>query len=230
MKRALALFVCAGIGLPSARADLLYENVNPDALNSFGNVDANAVMLDDVLIPTFRTQGMTRIDVKRVEVKLFSPLPGTHTVRAWFSPAFRTQNNTSAPTFPPTFIGSKTVTAGARNVTTLLAFGNGTDTLFSTDLLLGFYQNNPYMTFYFGLSFSAPLTEIGWYTADGPDANANSFFKYYGPNDPRNGITGFAGHSRNSFYIKLEGVPVPEPASALLLGVFALAGLRGRKR
>lgn len=209
----------------SSQAALIYNNTTPVPLGAYHNLDAGATMLDDVLIPLARMSGNNQLIVRRVTFQLFSPVGGTYNVMPVYADG-SIVNNALTPVLPPISLTNQVVTMDP-NQTKLVTIGNGTDPLFTVNTIQP--GAAPFQAFFFGLRFVSPSAYIGWVHANGPDANVNAFYGYYGPGDSRNGEKQTAGFQA-SFYIEMNGDPVPEPQSVLAVGLGTLLVLSKRFR
>jgi hypothetical protein len=223
-------FSCAAIAALSvslARAALLYDLTQPNPPVGFANLDPNVVMMDDVLIPVNRLAGQPRISVTSAETSIFMHLQGTYTVTEWVSKA-RITGGQLQPEFPLTKLGSVTFTLGGNQLRTITWVARNGGESFSLPVLPLNFQGNDYGVFFFGLSFSAPLQNIGWCLATGPDTNLDGFYAYYGAGDSRNGVKLLDGY-RASFNLRIKGSPVPEPASCLVVAGGLVLGTTRRR-
>lgn len=227
MKGLFVSGICIAI-TASVNAAVLYDVTNPNPPVAYGNVDKDAIMLDDILVPSNRSNGNRRIFIQKIEAKMFAPRAGTYTIKAWA--AISNFNSGPIPVFPPTLINTQSMTFASNEIKTL-TIGDGTSTLFSTSLFPIINSGNNYGVFFFGFSFSESEANVGWTQADGPDFNLNGFWSYYGANDPRNRFQQFAGNYRSSFNIKITGFPIPEPSTSLpICAGLVLIRIRRRSR
>lgn len=221
MKRLLILmaFLPIGSSAQDAPVGVMYDSTTPSSIDSFANFDAGVIHLDDVLVPVGRLNGATRLKVMQFEVQLFAPVAGNIRVDSFWAKAGAGINASL----------SQNVQIGA-NAKKKLTFGDGVNTLFEVPLTMVTFKGKDYGGFLMGLRFNASLNRVGWVTADGPDVSANTFFAFYGNNDPRNGFKSLTGVP-GTFYLKIWGEPVPEPVSAAVTGsLLALLLLRRRRK
>lgn len=223
--RAVLIFVPLGM-LSLARAQVIYDLTQPSPPVAFANTDPGVVMFDDVLIPLDRLGGQTTLSVKKATTLIYVPIAGTYRVTAWAAKG-RITNGMLQPdgivqlqSQPFTFPDSNTLYS--------ITVGNGTTEAFSVPLLPFTFEGNSFRMFFYGLSFDQPLQNVGWTLANGPDTNLDGFYAYYGAGSSQNGARILSGF-RASFNLKVEGAPVPEPASALAL-VLGIAGSRRRRK
>lgn len=224
MKR---LFLMAFFGLIASlsRAALLYDLSLPNPPIAYANLGPNVTMMDDVLIPASRLNGAPRISATKLETKIYVARPGTYTFKTWIAKG-RISGGVLQPEFPLTQLTTNTFTAQNANQIYPFTIGDGTRQIFSLPLLPFEFEGSSYGMFFFGMSFSNPLSDIGWVLADRPDTNLNGFYGYYGPGDSRNGPIYLDGY-RSSFNLKLTGEPVPEPS---ILAAALLAPILMRRR
>ncbi|MFN0135015.1 MAG: PEP-CTERM sorting domain-containing protein [Phycisphaerae bacterium] len=203
--------------------------------------DANRFILDDVPIPVANLGGFTSLDVTRVTLGIRRLAGAPATDIELFHSTF--SDTAVAPDTimdsPPVSAGTISLAATAVTLTQLVVFGDGVNTLFSTSLNMNVIgDGNPlngaeFGSLLIGARFSNASSNLnGWRITSGPDANAAGVAWLYDP-----GLTGspnpefqfgFAAPTLSSFYIILEGTPVPEPTSLALLGLGALALIRRR--
>lgn len=197
--------------------------------------DPARTLFDDVPIPSSILLGATSLDVCRVTVGIrrLANAPATDVNIFWSTvTSVVTAPDTNLDT-PPLLLGTASLAAnGAASVTELVTFGaSGGPTLFSvglnSDLITGFG------TFAIGVSLSSTDVSNGWRVTSGASANATGLFWLYDPNltaQPNTeGAYSFGATVPSSFYIVVEGNPVPAPGAAMLLGLGGVLAIRRRR-
>ena len=220
-------------------ATVLYSNTTQTASrfnagsggNPLGTGVQQDITFDDIPIPVSRLGGATAVDVTRITVGIrrAGNAPAVDVNLFWST----LTTTVSAPDteLDVPFLPIGTQSLAARNeaafITELVTFGDGTNTLFTAPLNGTLF--NGFGSFLLGLQFSNADTLNGWRLTSGADANANVMWIYDTDVTPSEGAFNF-GPSPNpaaTFYIIVEGSPVPEPAS---LGLLAGAGILAMRR
>jgi hypothetical protein len=214
----LVLLSLAGAGLvANCAAAQLYDCTLPNPPVAFSNFDENVVMMDDVMVPLNRLNGESSVAITQFQVKMFVPISGTYRVTTWISKA-RITGGQLQPEFPLTQLTSQNYNFPTGNtINSITVVPTGGPTVATLPWLPFNFEGNDYGVFFIGMSFSAPLQNIGWIVADGLDTNLDGFYAYYGAGDARNGVKLLDGY-RASFSIKVQGMGVPEPGTWLALG------------
>jgi hypothetical protein len=220
-------------------ATMLYSNItqtgsrfNPGTGGEpLGAGTQQDITFDDIPIPASRLGGATAVDVTRVTVGIrrAGNAPATDINLFWST---MTTNVTDpdteldVPFFP---IGTQSLAARneAAFITEIVTFGDGASTLFTAPLNDTIF--NGFGSFLLGLQFSNGDSLNGWRLTSGADVNANAMWIYDTDVAAAEGVFNFgpAPAPAATFYITVEGNPVPEPAS---LGVLAFTGLLGLRR
>lgn len=139
---------------------------------------------------------------------------------------------------PPIFVATQSLPARteAGFVTELVTFGDGVTPLFTVPLNFTILQSAPgaedFGTFMIGLQISDTTGNAlnGWRTTTGPSANAAGIFWLYDTDVANPEIAaGFGAAGPSSFFIEVEGTPIPEPSSLALLGVGCMVLFRRRR-
>jgi hypothetical protein len=203
----------------------LYSNTTlTNAITGIGPVGSSlGIVIDDVLVPVARDPAGLPLDLTQITVGVggapTAPPGGAITFSLWTFPVLPD----GSPGLPQQSIGTQDqtfVTGPFQN----LAFGDGTSTLATVQPNLTAVPG--YGLFYIGLSASATA---GWSWANGPDFNLPTAYFYNGSTNTIYLDTPAPGFPSNeSFYLQIEGTPVPEPSLwPILAGLIAgFCGLR----
>lgn len=218
MKSRFAFFAAVTLmPVATTSANVLYDNTIPSGPAS-GFCDG-CVSVDDVLVPVARDPSALPLAITEITV---GTLGFGNTALSIYSFPVAPDG---APAPNPALIDSMTVdlTGAVQPVT----FGNGSTTLFTVKP--NFTAQPGFGLLYIGFSGNAD-----WVWANGPDANLPTAYLYHqdtgaiflntspGPPFPPN----------VSYYLTLDGAPVPEPVSGAILGmaVLVLFGLRRKQQ
>lgn len=190
------------------------------------------ITFDDIPIPAARLAGQNAIDVTRITVGIrrAGNAPATDINLFWSTATTGpTAPNTelNVPFFP---VGSQALAARseAAFITQLVTFGDGVNPLFTASLNDTLFSGHG--TFMLGLQFSNGDALNGWRLTNGPDLNANVMWLYDSDVTPETGSFNFGtGGPSATFYITVEGTPIPEPASLSMLACASLLALRRRR-
>lgn len=195
------------------------------------------VIYDDIPIPAERLGGMTSIEVTRVTVGIrrAGTAPATDINLFWATATTGTSLPDTELDGPGTMFGS--VSLAARNeaafITELVTVGDGVTPLFTVPLNMNLVGTNPgdYGTFMIGVQITdtSEGTLNGLRLTSGPDGNANVFWLYDSDLENPERRVGFAAPTLATFYIIVEGNPVPAPGAAALLALGGLAAARRRR-
>ena len=191
------------------------------------------ITFDDIPIPGARLFGATAVDVTRVTVGIrrAGNAPATDVNLFWATATTSVVDPDTELDVPFNPIGTASLLPRSSGsfITEQVVFSNGTSTLFTAPLNATLL--NGFGTFLLGLQFSNGDTLNGWRLTSGADANANVMWIYDTDVTPAEGAFNF-GPSPNpaaTFYIIVEGSPVPEPASLGLLAGVGILAMRRRR-
>jgi hypothetical protein len=201
-----------------AKADqfALYSNTqDTQTATGFGGTNNN-VLIDDVLVPSSRNLSMRPLAITSVSV-FVSGLPGDEDVLSlWNYPVERD----GAPGFARTLIDTASVTLPSFPFA-VVTFGNGSTPLFTVSpddsIEPGFGL------FFLGLGSSRVAN---WQWADGPDVNRPTAYNHRLDVDRifLNTSPGPPFPSHVSYYLRIEGSPVPEPSTLTQIAASLLVG------
>lgn len=209
---------------------------NPASPGTTTPADPARTVFDDVPIPEARLNGQSAIAVTRVTIGIrrIAGAPATD-VSLLYSTL--TTDVTAPDTnldLPANQFAVASLAANTGSSTTqLITIGNGVDPLFTTSLNDTLFDG--FGTFVIGVRFSDSSNLNGWRITSGADANANVFW-LHDPNhtSQANDEGAFFFNNDNppnppaSFYITVDGTPVPEPTTLGCMAFAALALLRRR--
>jgi len=204
--------------------------------------DNTRIAYDDVPINNTVLGAATSMDVTKVTVGIrqVAGAPTTDVSVFWTTLTTTVTAPDTQIDSPGSLIGTTNLPAAAASVTSLVTFGDGVNTLFNVPLNSTLIPG--FGSFALGVRLSSTDSSNGWRntTPAAGFANANQAMWVYDPN----GVEGIAGTPTEfgpfgfgvpsasvpptTFYIVIEGNPVPEPTSLsmLVLGAAALARRR----
>jgi len=189
------------------------------------------VVFDDVPVPTSRLAGNTSIAVSRVTVGIrrLAGAPAVEVSLFWSTATTGAVLPDTELDVPFNTIGAVSLAAAAATVTELVTIGDGSSVLFTAPLNTTVITPD-FATFFIGVQFSSADALNGWRITSGADANANVFWMYdTDATNPEGRFNFGAAGPPSSFYIEIEGTPVPAPGALALLGLGGLVGIRRRR-
>lgn len=197
--------------------------------------DPTRTLFDDVPIPVSILGTATSLDVCRVTVGIrrIANAPATDVNVFWTTLTTTVTTPDTNLDTPPILLGTVPLAVnGATAVTQLVTFGvTGGPTLFNVPLNNTIFAG--FGAFSIGVGLSNTSIDNGWRVANGPSANATGIFWLYDPNHTAGPNTeggfAFAAPTPSSFYIVVEGNPVPAPGAFALLGLGGLLAARRRR-
>jgi hypothetical protein len=231
-----------GTPFSSPDAGILYSNTtetgsrfNPGTGGATaGSGVQQDVTFDDIPIPSARLGGATAVDVTKVTVGIrrAGNAPATDINLFWSSATTNVVDPDTELDVPYNVIGTQSLLprSAAAFITEQVVFGDGSTTLFTAPLNSTLF--NGFGTFLLGLQFSNGDTLNGWRLTSGADVNGNVMWIYDTDVTPEEGAYNFgaAPNPAATFYITVEGSPVPEPASLGALACVGLFAMRRRRR
>lgn len=218
MMRCYHALVSAMMLVPAATASAgtLYNNTIPSGATSGFCTDC--VLVDDVLVPSSRDPFDLPVAMTEITVGVLGA--GSTGLSIYSFPV--ANDGTPAPS--PTLINSTAVSLSG--FVQPVAFGNGSTTLFTVEP--NFTAQAGFGLVYIGLK----ADNADWVWANGPDANLPTAYLYH-----QNTGAIFLDTSPGppfppdvSYYLSIEGTPIPEPASIAFLGPAILLALGVRRR
>jgi hypothetical protein len=235
---AILILALVGVAMP-ADAGVVYSNTSPIpyiANPGRGGIISGTgvqqdVLFDDVPIPDDRLFGRDMLEVTRVTVGVgrIADAPPVDATLYWATATTTVTHPDTQLDAPGHLIGTGSVTGTAPPqtfITELVVIGDGVSTLFTVPLNRTMFSD--FGTFLIGVQFSNDDMRNGWRLTGGPDLNADWFWQY----DTDRPIPEVVTPERPqfaTFYIEIEGRPVPEPATLGLLAPGALLVLRRRQ-
>ncbi len=224
MKTLNGLLVAAMLLLPTtALSGTIYNNTVLSGPATGLTGSDRTIQIDDVLVPSSRDSFHLPLAINSITLDL-SAAPGQS---GRFSIYLFPVKSDGTPAPNPVLLDTALVTF--TSPFQLVTFGNASMTLVT--VAPGFTVQPGFGLFYIGLEASS-IPAADWLWANGPDANvptayldnisAGQIFLNTSPGPP------FPPNV--SFYMKIDGTPVPEPASIVLIGtaMFVLSILRYR--
>lgn len=201
--------------------------------------DAARTLFDDVPISNAILNSATNLEVCKVTVgirrigSVTAPAPATDVNIYWSTLAGAATAPDTILDTPPNLLGTVALGADTVTSTTLVSIGtSGGPTLFSVPLQYGFSAG--FGAFSIGVSFSNTSTANGWrITNPSPSPNATGLAFLWDPNmtgtpNPEFAFS-FGTTLPSTFFIIVEGTPVPAPGSLALVGLGGLVALRRRR-
>ena len=218
------LIVGTLLSATTAFGDTIYNNTIPSGAASGLTGSQRTILIDDVLVPSSRNPSNFALAINSITVELSAAPGDSGQFSLYLFPV--KSDGTPAPNFALIDTTSVVFTSSLQLVT----FGTGAGTLFTVDP--NFTAQPGFGLFYVGLSASS-IPAADWVWANGPDANlpaayldnltADQIFLNTSPGSPF--------PSNVSYYMAIDGSPVPEPSSvALMLGGIGLLLGMIRKR
>lgn len=204
---------------PPAQANpiTLYSNTQ-DTLTATGFGGTNrSVLIDDVLVPTSRNPLGRPLAITSVSV-LVSGLPGEEDeLSLWHYPVERD----GTPGFARTLVDTVSVTLPSPFPFSVVRFGDGSTPLFTVS---PDYSIEPgFGSLFLGIGSSGVMD---WQWADGPDVNRPSAYNHRLDIDRifLNTSPGPPFPPHVSYYLEIEGSPVPEPSTLAQILASLLVG------
>lgn len=207
----------------SLRGGALYTANTETGFRSNGG--AGIRTMDDIPIPTSTLGGFTRIDVTKITfgIRRITAAPAVDVTGHWAKIVPGSNQSDIGDTINS--LGTISLPVNGASNTTLISFGDGSNTLFSVDLRMGDFIPG-FGTFAAGVSFSDGNNLNGFRITAGPAANLDAFWNVDGAGNES--FLFFGGNPFAQFYIVVEGVGVvPAPGA---VGVLGLAGLVASRR
>lgn len=213
----------------TAYSGTIYDNTILSGAVSGLTGSARTIQIDDVLVPSSRDPSQLPIAINSLTLGL-QAMPGD---TGEFSLYLYSVRSDGTPAPNPALIETKSVTFPS--FFQLVTFGSGSGKLFTVEP--DFTAQSGFGLFYLGLE-ARSISAASWAWADGPDANlptgyldnsaARQIFLNYSPGSP------FPPNF--SFYMQIDGAPIPEPSQVayglvilLVSGVWAISGGRREK-
>lgn len=199
---------------------VLYDNTEEGSFPSYANADPGGVLFDDVLIPNARSNAERKLAIKKIEFSVFAATAGTYRLTGFVTQLGGIDGNGGFQIQTPIHEIFESDAEFEANQIKTLSLGDGISTLFeyTIDHSVTFMGEN-YNIFFFGLKFNAPLENVGWVTADGPDTNLNAYYEYFPGFPDQSGLRILNPPARSSFSLRVTGNPVPEPVTLTLAGL-----------
>ncbi|MEN3337614.1 MAG: hypothetical protein V7647_1290 [Acidobacteriota bacterium] len=209
------------VAIRTAAAPLYSNTQDTRTTTGVGGTNHN-VLVDDVLVPAERNPRNRPLAITAVTM-LVSGVPGeAATLSLWHYPVL----SDGSPGFGRELIDTARVVFPSPLPFLRASFGNGSSPLFT--VRPDFVVEPGFGLFSLGLGSSRV---VGWQWADGPDVNrataynhnlgVDRIFLNKSPGPP------FPAH--DSYFLEVQGSPVPEPATMYLVAAGLLSGLFMRR-
>jgi MYXO-CTERM domain-containing protein len=222
-KSVIALALVALAGSSAAHGQIVYQAETQTA-NRF-NPGANVIALDDVFVTDAAAGNAPQLQVNLVSVGIrrLANAPAVSVSLFW---AEITGTDFATWSFSaPTLIGTANLPANGTTAVTTPVTASNLAGLFTANLnkLLA----PGFGGFAIGVAFTNSDTLNGWRVVNSPTvgASANGFWIDQPP--PNRFV--FSGNPPSDFMIRIEGVGVPTPGAAALLGLGGLLAARRRR-
>jgi uncharacterized repeat protein (TIGR01451 family) len=193
----------------------LYTNTTQTG-SRFNPGNTTFIVYDDVPIPVARLGASSSVDLTQVTVGI-RQVAGAPAVNVDIFVSTLTSNPTAPDTEinpPGTFLCTVALPARSASTTSLATCGTGTTTIATVPLNMDLVAGSG--TFAVGVRLSEFASGFnGWRLTSGPDPNGD-YFWLYDPAGPTESVNWFGGSPVATFYIDVQGTPVP-PATGIYL-------------
>ncbi|MBK8268009.1 MAG: PEP-CTERM sorting domain-containing protein [Planctomycetes bacterium] len=249
MRRTLICGMAALLAVASsAQAAIVYDasiqtgfrtNVGQAGFFTGATADSARVNFDDVLIPAATLGLNTLLEVTKVTVGIrqVAGAPATDVLVSWTTFTTTPIAPDSHIDSPGSLIGTQSLGAAAAAVTSIVTIGDGITPLFTAPLNLSLIPG--FGSFALGVQLSSTSNLNGWRntTPAVGFANANQAAWMYDPNHTATANTEVlysfgvpsASVPPSTYYIVIEGTPVPEPTTLSMLAIGGLMLLKRRR-